>query len=72
MRFPVAVIVGSAHPAPFEILLQRRDTAERKVLPEDEPHALGLTGIDDQFASLDVVSKRHGAAHPHARVELLG
>jgi hypothetical protein len=56
----------AADAAPFEVLLQRRNTPPIKVSPENETHTFGLLGIDDQFPVFYIIAERDGAPHPHA------
>jgi hypothetical protein len=47
-----------ANAPPIEICPQFRNTAEGKILPEDQADAFGLLLVDDQLAVLDVVAER--------------
>src|SRR6266516_4028796 len=42
------------------------NTAECQIALKDQPHRFGLSGVDDEFAVLNVIAERDGASHPHA------
>ncbi len=56
----------AANAQPIELGFEQGDRAELGVALEDHPDSCRLNRIDNQLPFLDVVAKRHIAAHPHA------